>query len=284
MDTEKRKIIIREIEHWRESRLLPEQYCDFLLNLYSEDAVAAQPDRSAQNRFLHGKTKRILYIIPFLAIIVILSYYFTAFPLPLQIGIAVFAIAICHAAGWRLRDRKPAAAVAVLGLGSLLMLVSGPLLLWLYGKTAPLYIGGYIVFCCLLWAAVGIALRLATFHFCGWVGLNLVCAWVLYQYGGDWAWWAVQAVWIPFSFLLAWLAWAIRHISVSSSRVLFSVSVLQWFFPDIVLWILNTSGSYSLWIAAAKLLIAGLAAVLPVHKRTAAAQQGEQTGQAAVKS
>ena len=27
--------IVKEIEHWQRSKLLPEQYCDFLLNLYA---------------------------------------------------------------------------------------------------------------------------------------------------------------------------------------------------------------------------------------------------------
>jgi hypothetical protein len=35
---EKRRILILEIEHWRKSKLLPEHYCDFLLNIYLEDS------------------------------------------------------------------------------------------------------------------------------------------------------------------------------------------------------------------------------------------------------
>lgn len=33
----KRAIVLHEIEYWRQSRLLPEPYCDFLSNLYRED-------------------------------------------------------------------------------------------------------------------------------------------------------------------------------------------------------------------------------------------------------
>jgi hypothetical protein len=36
MTNEKKKIIIQEIYYWKNSRLLPETYCDFLLALYTE--------------------------------------------------------------------------------------------------------------------------------------------------------------------------------------------------------------------------------------------------------
>lgn len=36
MDDQRRLIIIKEIQSWKENKLLPPQYCDFLLALYSE--------------------------------------------------------------------------------------------------------------------------------------------------------------------------------------------------------------------------------------------------------
>ncbi|HYK72428.1 MAG TPA: hypothetical protein VEV44_04720 [Pseudoneobacillus sp.] len=36
MDQQRKQIIIKEIEYWKESSLLPEQYCNFLLTLYTE--------------------------------------------------------------------------------------------------------------------------------------------------------------------------------------------------------------------------------------------------------
>ncbi len=36
MDNEKKEIIIKEIYHWKDSKLLPDTYCDFLLALYTE--------------------------------------------------------------------------------------------------------------------------------------------------------------------------------------------------------------------------------------------------------
>jgi len=36
MDKEKKEIIIKEIHYWKENKLLPDTYCDFLLALYTE--------------------------------------------------------------------------------------------------------------------------------------------------------------------------------------------------------------------------------------------------------
>ena len=36
MSNPKKQIIMNEIAFWKQSKLLPEQYCDFLMTLYSE--------------------------------------------------------------------------------------------------------------------------------------------------------------------------------------------------------------------------------------------------------
>ncbi|GAB2573182.1 hypothetical protein [Gracilibacillus alcaliphilus] len=36
MKQDRKQIIISEIQHWKENQVLPEQYCDFLLALYSQ--------------------------------------------------------------------------------------------------------------------------------------------------------------------------------------------------------------------------------------------------------
>lgn len=47
MDDLKRKIIVSEIENWRKNNLLPEHYCIFLLNLYTEGEQAKPVSKSA---------------------------------------------------------------------------------------------------------------------------------------------------------------------------------------------------------------------------------------------
>lgn len=47
MEDQRKKIIVKEIEHWRKNHLLPEHYCIFLLNLYTEGEHAADAQVAA---------------------------------------------------------------------------------------------------------------------------------------------------------------------------------------------------------------------------------------------
>ena len=38
MEDNRRNIIVKEIQHWKQSHMLPEQYCNYLLALYTEGA------------------------------------------------------------------------------------------------------------------------------------------------------------------------------------------------------------------------------------------------------
>ncbi|MDN4607041.1 hypothetical protein [Sporosarcina highlanderae] len=44
MGTERKKIIITEINYWKENKMLPEHYCDFLITLYTQGEQEQAPD------------------------------------------------------------------------------------------------------------------------------------------------------------------------------------------------------------------------------------------------
>lgn len=67
MDNERKHIIISEIKHWKQSKLIPARYCDFLIALYSrgeeidtENVKTTLPLLSNDKRKLN---KSILYLI-----------------------------------------------------------------------------------------------------------------------------------------------------------------------------------------------------------------------------
>lgn len=84
MEDERRAIIITEIKYWKEHKLLPEQYCDYLLALYTEGEDESKV--LAQNRKRISILERfqivLLYSLLPLAFIVI---YFTEFQNHLQL-------------------------------------------------------------------------------------------------------------------------------------------------------------------------------------------------------
>ncbi|WP_409297638.1 hypothetical protein V1498_06430 [Peribacillus sp. SCS-26] len=102
MNETRKKIILNEVRYWKANRLLPAQYCDYLLTLYSGESQPA--GREGKAGFL-GK--------PFGAAAAVLSValtlyvnYFTELDLNLQMLLAVIFILMSAAAVFVLKKDK----------------------------------------------------------------------------------------------------------------------------------------------------------------------------------
>lgn len=87
MEDDRTKIIIKEIQHWKNSRILPERYCDYLLALYTQGESLNENVIERKKQF---QAVSLLAQITFLIIMVPLSYiviYFTELQLIMQIVI-----------------------------------------------------------------------------------------------------------------------------------------------------------------------------------------------------
>src|SRR5665647_123563 len=142
---EKRRMLILEIERWRKSKLLPEHYCDFLLNLYLEDY---SDKLQASSGFLGVSSAAIknsnwkIWIFIFV-VIALLSYSalnFTAFELPMQIGLSMLLLFSCYTVGSLQRSKEPLRAQIFFGVASLFLLFIGVFLLKLHGLQAPILV------------------------------------------------------------------------------------------------------------------------------------------------
>lgn len=80
MNLEKREIIIKEIQYWRNNRLLPEQYCDFLTNLYDDEAAAKDRNPISLKNLQQGNIKIWLFGFGIISLIFLISLYFSVFP------------------------------------------------------------------------------------------------------------------------------------------------------------------------------------------------------------
>ncbi|MFC0558056.1 hypothetical protein [Halalkalibacter alkalisediminis] len=89
MDNKRKDIILKEIKYWKQSRLLPEHYCDFLLTLYSEGETL---DQRLKEDSQVSKLKPFLWFITAQALflLAVLVIYFTDFSLIMQITICLF--------------------------------------------------------------------------------------------------------------------------------------------------------------------------------------------------
>src|SRR5690625_1359436 len=73
MNAERKEIILKEISYWKENKLLPEQYCDFLIALYTEgEGIEREKSSNVKqrgNRLLYIDLFILLLLIPFSLIV-----------------------------------------------------------------------------------------------------------------------------------------------------------------------------------------------------------------------
>ncbi|MEH7443095.1 hypothetical protein V7201_12380 [Bacillus sp. JJ1122] len=86
MDDQRKKIIVNEINYWKQNRMLPEHYCDFLLNLYTEGITEAV--QAAKNSQYDLPKILTVFLLGLLSLSVLL-FYFTELSLILQMTIII---------------------------------------------------------------------------------------------------------------------------------------------------------------------------------------------------
>lgn len=245
MNDERKIMIIREIEHWRRSKLLPDQYCDFLLNLYAapEDegrnshsggaasaapvigkAIAAVQNATGKQWFLTFGT---FTLISFVVL------YFSRFHPALQIAVVLIGAALFLRSGYRLRSRSEAAALTFTSVGMLILLGGGLYMLDLHGignwTNRMVIVGG----CALFWILYGIRAGIHSIHLCGWIVMLLLYGAVLARFTSTTLWFEVQLFWLPLAILFGWTSWFIHRWSKPVSAVLFVTCALAWFMPEL---------------------------------------------------
>lgn len=234
MNRDKRAVIIQEIQYWRKNKLLPEQYCDFLLNLYggAETEISAT---GRANKSILNNSKGLAWSLGLglISIISILVINFNAFPLQLQIAVAIIGVLILFVLGMRIIKRSVPLAYATIGAGCLLMLAAGEWLLMQNGWNDAAAAIGYLTFCCLVWLFIGLLLNLSFLHFCGWAGLMLVYGWLISQFVTPVYDYRLHLAWILPTVLFIAIGWLIRNRSRAVTRVVWLAAALAWLSPEL---------------------------------------------------
>ncbi|MFE7061097.1 hypothetical protein ACFVAD_02945 [Sutcliffiella sp. NPDC057660] len=89
MNRQRKDTIIHEIKYWKESRLLPEHYCDYLLALYTEGEGSNKQAKVPKKNLFH---LFLAILIPLFVPITFLVIYFTELSIDLQMLPIIFFI------------------------------------------------------------------------------------------------------------------------------------------------------------------------------------------------
>jgi hypothetical protein len=235
LDDEKRKLVVDEIESWRRGKLLPEQYCDFLQNLYLDD-LNERPQGlmgNALRKIGQATGKQWLLAFGSFSLICFVVLHFSAFPLALQIGLTVVVTTVFTLIGGRLRSSNPMRGLLSLGTGMVFLFGAGFGILQINGwieKSGVLWLLGL---CAIVWIVCGVALRFAVLHWCGWIAIIVLYALLLSRHVPSPSWLEVQVFWIPAALLFGWLSWFLHVRYKSAGAVLFATALILWFMPEV---------------------------------------------------
>ncbi|AYV74563.1 hypothetical protein M1D49_09455 [Bacillus sp. PK3-056] len=177
MQDQRKTIIVKEIAYWKENKMLPEHYCDYLLTLYTEgNGVEENTISKKRSGFLLSS----LLFFSFIPITIFLLY-FTELSFILQMAISLIFLIFCFV-GIFLYNKKqlnvdiPATVAAIIFL-----LFSVAFVLYFFvNKIIFLYI---ILFLnCLFWYICGKRFKLLYFTISAYIGACLLVILVVSKY------------------------------------------------------------------------------------------------------
>jgi hypothetical protein len=170
MEEHRKKVIINEINYWKRNRMLPEHYCDFLLNLYTEGSSKSAPE--AKNSKFPLSNILSVFLVGLLSLSVLL-FYFTELSLILQIAVIILFGISSLISGIYLFSRSYLKLVPLLAASLVLLITTVQASeMFFPDNTYMLYI--VTIANCVLWVAAGIKWKMISFKISGLVGVIIL--------------------------------------------------------------------------------------------------------------
>lgn len=254
LDPAKRQMILKEIEYWRDNKLLPEQYCDFLKNLYMDhDSVEAEKRKAVRWR-------KLLSVIGTTSFFLLFVFYFTFFHPVLQTLFALIVAGALHGLGMTAGSR-PVAAYTLHGAASLFLLLSGILILNLNGYDDAGAAVGLIAVCGALWIFVGALARIPLLQLCGWICLLMAQLLLIPLLHGKPGWVILQLHTVPVAAALMAAGRSRMHRGKQGAAVLLIASALYFLSAEIYgIFFTEISGVLLHPVLALKIMLLAIAA------------------------
>lgn len=174
MANPRKQIILTEIQFWKQNKLLPEQYCDFLMTLYSEGNEV----ETEQNMAVKAKEKlrvNLLNSLLFLVAIVLIVLLFAMDQIVLYVLIVVGIVALLSVIGAIYYSKKYGL------LAPILQIVAALLIFGVSVKVSITYfpdnlniLYSLLIANCLIWLGIGILRKLIYFIIAGSLGLIIL--------------------------------------------------------------------------------------------------------------
>ncbi|WP_400164065.1 hypothetical protein ACAF76_013675 [Brevibacillus sp. TJ4] len=258
MEDQRKRTIIAEIENWRRNHLLPEHYCIFLLNLYTEGERASDPAATSRNKKKGApaaaasgnagkKTTEYVYVkrevspvtgklilgwllgALVIAGLILLAFHFNRFQTSMQIAIFTCFSLVFYILAIVFRKSAPPLTHLFLGLFFLITVWGGIFcIIQLGGSLAVILL--YLGVLCVLACGSAFFFGYSYLLYSGMLGLALLYGVATTERVADeYTWWRSELYWVPLACMLTGVAFLMHRSSPKWSGV-FAVCGLLCFF------------------------------------------------------
>lgn len=182
MSNQKKQIIMNEITFWKQNKMLPEHYCDFLMSLYSEGSNEEIRGNAKEAIRPVAKRKKWNTALAFPLLAFILTVLLFTIQYEWVVLVIVGLIAVCFLVGAFYFARKNKLLATMMQLATSLLLLGFTLkvnMTYFAGNNEMLYT--LLILNCILWLLSGILMKMVYFTISGVLGLLLIIsAWIYF--------------------------------------------------------------------------------------------------------
>lgn len=170
MNETRKKIIVNEILTWKNNRMLPEQYCNYLLALYTEGNNEEEDNASIKTKKKYWKNH---YLFLFLIPLAVFLIHFTELSITLQIAFSILFVFLGIFFTYYFFRKGILLQIPLIASALITILSSVEFISKLFpGNLILLY--GNVIVNCLLWLFTGWKLKFLPFTISGVLGLLLI--------------------------------------------------------------------------------------------------------------
>jgi len=173
MAKERKQIILNEIKFWKQNKLLPDHYCDFLTTLYTEGEEHPAITAKARNSIIGKEKRKVQFwaiVIPVISILLMVATFLVNAIIIIAVPAIVFAITCFITAFLLLKKNQLLAPIFHLSAAFVIFGVSLKICLTYFdGSNVALY--STLIGNCILWMISGVGLRLPYFTIAGGLGI-----------------------------------------------------------------------------------------------------------------
>lgn len=185
MNPQRKKIIISEIKYWKQNKLLPGHYCDFLITLYAQGEEEEQQEVKVADSILVKEKRRLnrtIMLLSMLALIVS-GGMFVAVQYPAySLGAAALVTFLFLLLTLRKSTIQSGIVPFLYILASFILLAMSLKLWFVFFEGHTMLLIGLLILNCGLWLFVGRLLKFLYFTISGAAGLLLVIGFLLISF------------------------------------------------------------------------------------------------------